>query len=163
MAIDSPNAKKEVKSNMDRIFWDAIDKMEPLMDGLKGSEERGWHDYNQAPPKGVYVLYEKCDPIYVGRSNNMRSRIREHGAVSSDRYSATFAFKLLREAVGYPEGRAEDIERTYRDEYRNQRERVRAMNFRAVEITDQLEQTLFEIYAITEMGTAPKYNDFETH
>ena len=37
------------------------------------------------------------------------------------------------------------------------------MTFRAVVITDQLKQTLFETYAIIEMGTARKYNDFETH
>ena len=37
------------------------------------------------------------------------------------------------------------------------------MTFRAVPITDQLEQALFEIYAIIKMGTAPKYNDFRTH
>ena len=93
----------------------------------------------------------------------MRNRIREHGAASSDRHSATFAFKLLREALNEPEGRAEDIERAHKDEYRQQRERVRAMTFRAVAIPDQLEQTLFENYAIIEMGTVPKYNDFETH
>ncbi len=148
---------------MDTIFWEAIDKMKPLMNELEGSEELRWDDYSDAPRKGVYVLYEKGNPIYVGRSNNMRNRVREHGAASSDRYSATFAFKLLREALNEPEGRAEDIERSHKDEYRQQRERVRAMTFRAVAITDQLEQTLFETYAIIEMGTAPKYNDFETH
>ena len=38
------------------------------------------------------------------------------------------------------------------------------MTFRAVSIPDQLEQTLFEIYAILELlGTNPKYNDFGTH
>ncbi len=133
------------------------------MDQLKGSEERRWDEYGDAPHKGVYVLYENSHPIYVGRSNNMRNRIREHGADSSDRYSATFAFKLLRQALNNPEGRAEDIERAHRDEYRQQRERVRAMTFQAVEITDQLEQTLFETYAINDMCTAPQYNDFETH
>ena len=148
---------------MTTVFWEAIHRMKPLMDQLRRGEERRCDDYSDAPRKSVYVLYEKGIPIYVGRSNNMRNRIREHGAVSSDRYSATFAFKLLREALNKPEGRAEDIERAHKGEYRRQRERVRAMTFRAVAITDQLEQTLFETYAIIEMGTAPKYNDFETH
>ena len=144
-------------------FWRAINRMNPLMAELKGGEEQSWDEYSNAPRKGVYVFYEMGNPIYVGRSNNMRNRIREHGAASSDRYSATFAFKLLREALNYPGGRAEDIERAHKEDYRQQRERVRAMTFRAVAITDQLEQTLFETYAIIEMGTAPKYNDFETH
>ena len=148
---------------MDTIFWEAVEKMKPLMDELRGSEERNWGDYISAPRNGVYVLYEKGNPIYVGRSNNMRNRLREHGAASSDRNSATFALKLLREALNEPKGRAEDIERDHREEYRQQRERVRAMTFRAVAIPGQLEQHLFETYAIIEMGTAPRFNDFETH
>ncbi len=148
---------------MDTIFWEAVGKMKPLMNGLKGSEERSWSNYSNAPRKGVYVLYDNGEPIYVGRSNTMRSRIREHGADSSDRNSATFAFKLLREELNEPKGGAEDIEREHNEEYRQQRKRVRAMTFRAVAITNQLEQTIFETYAIIEMGTAPKYNDFETH
>ena len=93
----------------------------------------------------------------------MRRRIREHGADSSDRHSATFAFKLLREALSEPEGKAEDVEKVYKEAYRKQRKRVRAMTFQAVSITSQLEQTLFEIYAILTLGTTPKYNDFKTY
>ena len=109
------------------------------------------------------MLYEEDEPIYVGRSNRMRERIREHGAESSDRHSATLAFRLLREALHQPSGRAEDIERNHAEAFRHQRQRVRNTTFRAVSIVDQLEQTLFEIYAILEMGTDSKYNDFETH
>ena len=148
---------------MNTAFWEAVDKMKPLMNDLEVSPERTWDKYREAPQNGVYVLYENGAPIYVGRSNKMRNRIREHGAASSDRHTATFAFKLLRQALSEPEGKAEDIERTYAEEYRRQRERVRAMTFRAVWITNQLEQTLFEIYAILQVGTAPRYNDFETH
>lgn len=144
-------------------FWTSIQRMTPLMDDLKGSIERKWDDYSLAPQCGVYVFFENGDPIYVGRSNNIRNRIREHGAERSDRHSATFAFKLLRQALNDPKGKAEDIETAYQEEYRQQRERIRAMTFRAVSIADQLEQTLFEIYAVIEMGTAPKYNDFQTH
>ena len=148
---------------MTNEFWRVVNRMKPLMDELKMSEERSWNEYSGAPQHGVYVFYENGNPIYVGRSNTMRNRIREHGAPSSDRYSATFAFKLLRQTLNEPKGKAEDIERAYKEEYRQQRERVRAMTFQAVSIDDQLEQTLFEIYAVIEMGTAPTYNDFETH
>ena len=149
---------------MNNAFQGAIGNLKPLMDKLKGSEEHEWSDYRLAPEKGVYVFYKNGDPIYVGRSNNVRERIRKHGADSSDRHSATFAFKLLREALSQPAGKTEDIEKAHIEEYRHQRERVRAMTFRAVPIPDQLEQTLFEIYAILEfLGKAPKYNDFGTH
>ncbi len=148
---------------MDTVFWDAIDKMKPLMEELKESKDLSCQDNRKAPQNGIYVLYENGEPIYVGRSNNMRRRIQDHGADSSDWHSATFAFKLLREALNDPKGKAEDIAKDNKEEYRRQRERVRAMTFRAVSITDQLEQTLFETYTIIEMGIASKYNDFETH
>ena len=148
---------------MSRTFWDAAEKLRPLMEDLMGGAERRWGDYGKAPEKGVYVLYERGNAIYVGRSNRMRDRLREHGADSSDRYGATFAFKLLREKLHEPEGTAADIERAYREEFRKQRERVRAMTFRAVTVEDQLEQHLFETYAVLELGTYPGHNDFDTH
>ncbi len=146
---------------MAKDFWRAVEKMKPLMNKLMDAREFKWDEYGEAPPKGVYVLHENGEATYVGRSNTMRRRIREHGADSSGRYSATFAFRLLRRELNDPKGTAQDIEETYREEYRQQRARVRSMTFKAVSISDQLEQTLFEIYAILEMGT--EYNDFETH
>ena len=89
---------------MNNAFQGAIGNLKPLMDKLKGSEEHEWSDYRLAPEKGVYVFYKNGDPIYVGRSNNVRERIRKHGADSSDRHSATFAFKLLREALSQTGG-----------------------------------------------------------
>ena len=137
--------------------------MQQLIDELITSEEFRWNQHRQAPRAGVYVFYENGDPLYVGRSNNIRDRIRSHGADSSRRYSATFALKLLREDLDYPAGTAKEIEEGHGEEYRKQRQRVRSMTFRAVPIPDQLEQTLFEIYAILELGTDSKYNDFDTH
>ena len=103
---------------MPTTFWETVDRMRPLMDQLKGGEERNWHDYRDAPQKGVYVLYEGGEPIYVGRTNRMPDRVREHGADSSDRYGATFAFKLLRQKLNAPEGKAADIEKAYQEEFR---------------------------------------------
>ena len=149
---------------MNNAFQGAIDNLKPLMEKLKGSEEHKWNDYRLAPEKGVYVFYEKGEPIYVGRSNRIGSRIREHGANSSRRYSATFALKLLLDTLPQPRGKTKkDLEENHPEEYRQQRARVRNMTFQAVSIPDQLEQTLFEIYAVLEMGTNEKYNDFDTH
>ena len=150
---------------MNNAFQGAIGNLKPLMDELKGSEEHEWNDSRLAPGNGVYVFYEKGEPIYVGRSNRMPSRIREHGANSSDRHSATFALKLLLDTLPKPIGKTKkDVQENHPEEYRQQRERVRKMTFRAVSISDQLEQTLFEIYAILELlGKDPKYNDFGTH
>ena len=144
-------------------FWRTAQQMRPLMDKLASSEERPWSEYREAPTKGVYVFYECARPIYVGRSNRVRARLREHGADSSGRHSATFALKLLRKKLDGPAGTAKEIVERHGREYRSQRERVRAMTFRAVSVEDQLLQTLFETYAILELGTYPEYNDFDTH
>ena len=84
----------------------AIKRMEPLLDKLKSSDaskvhEDGWRDILR---QGVYVFYEDGRPLYVGRSNNLRTHIRGHGAEGSDRYSATFAFLLLKEKIGEHQG-----------------------------------------------------------
>ena len=113
------------------------------------------------PKQGVYVLYEGGKPIYVGRSNNIPQRIRGHSA-SSRHESATFAFKLLREKLGNPEGTRKEVQEENQEEYDLQRKRVGDMAIRAVEIKDQRDQTVFEIYAVLALGTT-RYNTFETH
>ncbi|MDE2823295.1 MAG: GIY-YIG nuclease family protein [Chloroflexota bacterium] len=105
---------------MAKDFWRAVEKMKLLMDKLKDTREFKYDEYGEAPQKGVYVLYENGKATYVGRSNTMRRRIREHGADNSDRYSATFAFRLLRRELNDPKGTAQDIQETYREEYRQQ-------------------------------------------
>ena len=45
--------------------------------------------------RGVYVFFENEIPIYVGRTNNLKRRLREH-AQGATHYDATFAFKLAK-------------------------------------------------------------------
>ena len=47
---------------MDTIFWKAIDKMKPLMNELKGSEERSWDDSSDAPSKRRVRLLREGQP-----------------------------------------------------------------------------------------------------
>ena len=150
-------------------FAAAIVRMEPLMERLTASDPiRVDRDgLRGVPRQGVYVFFENDRPLYVGRSNNLQQRIRQHGAAGSGRYSvmsATFAFKLLLEEIGEQSDLTrKQIQDLYPQEYRRQRDRVRRMEVRVVEITDQVEQTIFEIYAVLELGTVPRYNTFETY
>ena len=151
---------------MNDKFQKIVDKMEPLLKELRNSDLLTWDDLRRVPQQGVYVFYESGTPIYVGRSRRMRQRIREHGARSSRHKSATFALKLLWHEVGEPEGHSSQFTRPqlqeeYPDEYAAQRERVRNMRFRVVEIVDPKVQTVFETYAILALDTA-RYNTFHT-
>lgn len=149
---------------MNQEFRKAAEGMGLLMDRLRNSDERSWENRRGAPTQGIYVFYEGGKPVYVGRSNRLRDRIREHGSDSSTRHSATFALKLLREKLNQPKGKAADLVKANADEYDQQKKRVQNMTFRAVEIKGQLEQTLFEVYAILEFHThVLGYNDFDTH
>ena len=151
----------------DERFYNLVARMRPLMDELEATNairiERD--GVMGVPQQGVYVFYEHSRPLYVGRSNNMRNRIRIQGAESSRNNSASFAFSLLLDAIG---GRPKvltrpQIERQYSAEFSRQRERVRNMDIRSVEITDQAEQSLFQLYAIITLGTAPGFNRLDTY
>ena len=52
-------------------------------------------------------------------------------------------------------------EPAFKDIFQEAKERVGRMNVRVVEISDPIEQTVFELYAALKLGTP--YNDFENH
>ena len=151
---------------MNAAFQDIVKQMEPLLKTLEECPAIPWDNLRGIPQEGVYAFYEHGEPIYVGRSNGMRQRIRQHGAVSSRHGSATFAFKLLLEKKGEP-GRhrssapRKELEERHSEEYSRQRERIRNMTVRVVEIEDQRVQAVFETYAILALGTT-RYNTFHT-
>ncbi len=151
---------------MNTDFLGIIEQMEPLLKRLKECPALAWNKLQDIPSKGVYAFYENGEAIYVGRSNRMRRRIREHGADSSRHGSATFAFKLLLEAIGEPGSHRssaprEELEDLHHEEYAEQRRRIRDMTVRVVEIQDQRVQTIFETYAILALDTT-RYNTFHT-
>ena len=159
-------ALEEFEASMNARFQEIVDKMEPLLEKLRNSDLLTWDDLARVPQQGVYVFYEDGRPIYTGRSRRMRQRIREHGARSSRHESATFAMKLLRDAIKEPEGHSSEytrpqLQEKYADEYAAQRERVRNMRFRVVEIKAPEVQTVFETYAILALCTT-RFNTFHT-
>lgn len=120
---------------------------------------------NKLPGKaGIYVFYEQTRPMYVGRSDNLKQRLLDHGLFSGGSGTATFAFNLAKEVL------LEDNQMTrqelmrdewFRVEFEASADRVKRMDVRAVEITDAIEQTIFEVYAAVTLGTP--YNNFNNH
>ena len=141
-------------------------KMEPLLEKLQASPKLTLDQLKSIPDKGGYVFYECDKPIYVGRSNNLGRRIREHSADSSKNESATFALKLLRKQLGNPGGHSPKYSRKkivecFKDKFAEQRNRVRDMQFQVIPIECQRVQYVFEAYAIISLGTT-EYNSFVT-
>ena len=151
---------------MNANFQAIIEQMEPFLESLKSCQPFTWDNLRGLPQKDVYAFYENGEAIYVGRSNGMRQRIRQHGADSSRNGSATFAFKLLLEEIGEPGNHRssaprKELEERHSEEYAKQKHRIQNMRVRVVEIEDQRVQTIFETYAILALDTT-LYNTFYT-
>ncbi len=122
----------------------------------------------QVPQKGVYIFFEDNKPIYVGRSNRLKERLREHSQRGSDRYSATLAFRIAKKSVSAIriKGKKQTNEQLMKNsdfvkEFVAAKERISRAKIRFVEVEDQIEQAMFEIYAHLELGT--ELNDFTNH
>lgn len=154
--------------SMYKKFEEYTDGLEIILRQIKSSKLMSANNLQNVPAKGIYVLYEKSRPIYVGRSNRMRQRLKEHGQDRSTHNSATFAFKLAKESaaeLGLNVKRKRAIlekDPKFSEVFGQAKQRVAKMRFRFVPIEDQVSQTLFEVYAILKLRTF-KYNDFVTH
>ncbi len=149
-------------------FGEYIQRMPILLNELKGKPLLNRNELKDIPKSGVYVLYREGEPLYVGRSNRLKERIQEHGRPSSDHYSATLAFNIAKEIVNYKRNEhrlatRDDLEKApgFEKAFFLARKQVAEMQVKIIEIKDQIEQALFEIYAHLTLNT--KYNDFSTH
>ena len=122
------------------------------------------------PRKGVYLLSDGNNHLYVGRSNDIKKRIGRHARPGATHRMAAFAFRLAREATG-------NLKATYKKnegsrsalmedekfvaEFGSAKARIRTMNLRFVEENDPVRQALLEIYVAVVLNTP--YNDFDNH
>lgn len=122
------------------------------------------------PKQGVYLFSEGGYHLYVGRSNNIRGRYGRHCNPGATHRMAAFAFKLAREMTGktiasYRAG--EDsreglmLNPEFISAFKAAKTRIRNMEFRYVEETDQNAQALLEIYCTLALNA--RFNDFDTH
>ena len=153
--------------NLYPYAWNCIiGKMPVLLCKLLSDPLRCRDEMGQLPKRGIYVFYESGKPVYVGRTNRMKKRIREHGSPSATK-AATFAYLVAkRELVDRGTTPAAQSGKPSAHIISAARKRVGEMKFRIVEISDPIEQTLFEVYAAVQLGTTREqggYNDFENH
>lgn len=116
------------------------------------------------PRCGVYLFSEGDDHLYVGRTDRLRDRHREHWSGKAN--DAPFAFKLARHATGNlvkggPTRKALEVDPVFASAFAEARDRVAAMQFRWVEEADPNRQCLLEIYATVVLDA--RYNDFINH
>jgi predicted GIY-YIG superfamily endonuclease len=153
---------------MDSKFQDFVEQLETKfqklisMDSVKVTSLS-----SQMPIAGVYVFYEAGNPLYVGRTNRMKQRLKYHSQESAN--DAPFAFRLARERTGYTKATYQEIgsrkdllsKPEFREAFSEAKARIREMDIRFVEETEQIRQALLEIYVAVVLDTP--YNDFKTH
>ena len=165
-------------TNHNTDAWNCIiNKMPVLLFELMSDTLRHRGAMGELPERGIYVFYESGKPIYVGRTNRMRKRIQEHGSPNATK-AATFAYLVAKKDLedigtapavqsGKPSSRITNADvKKHPCVISAARQRIGEMKFRVVEITDPIEQTLFEVYAALVLGTTRAqggYNDFENH
>ena len=122
------------------------------------------------PKSGIYLFTESGRHLYVGRSNRLRARYSLHCRPGSQHNQATFAFHLARKSTGrmtaaYRTGEGSRagliLDPKFLTAFDNAKKRIRGMDYRYVEETDQNRQALLEIYCAVVLATP--YNDFGTH
>ena len=171
-------SKHMVSTTDNAPTWETVlDRMATLLRTLRSDVLRNRTALGELPERGIYVFYEHGKPVYVGRTNRIRQRILEHGS-SNPTKAATFAYLLARRELtakgvtpasisGKPASRITnaDVEK-HPSVIRLARKRISEMQFRVVEVTDAIEQTVFEVYAALQLKTTVQqggYNDFENH
>jgi len=153
---------------MNDEFKALVDQLPGLLQRLVNSPLKPWSNLGSLPERGIYVFFENGHPMYVGRTNGMKDRIKQHGWPSSTHTSATFAFNLTKKAaeekgIDVIKPRAElEKDSTFASLFSKAKERVSRMSVRVIEIDDPIIQTLFEVYASIALKTT-EYNDFDTH
>src|SRR5262249_50892046 len=121
------------------------------------------------PKAGVYMFSTPTEHLYVGRTNNLRTRYNDHCGAGATYNKAAFAIKLARIETG--------LKATYRTDgsvkslmqqspefvaaFNNAKALIRTFEYRYVEEADPDRQALLEIYCTVVLGA--KHNDFKNH
>lgn len=89
---------------------------------------------------GVFMFFEDGKPMYVGRTNKkrMKLRIQEHYRPSANKFSATFAFQLAQKEKHEP------IAHTYDEYFVEAKKRVSEMQIKILEEDRRYHQILLE-------------------
>src|SRR5689334_7826046 len=78
-------------------FRAIYDQLGPLMERLLACDVCSRLDPQLRDVPGIYSFWERDEPLYIGRTNTIRTRIQSHTRPGSGHNSATFAFLLAME------------------------------------------------------------------
>lgn len=156
---------KDERIKLNENFQNKISQLPVLLEELEMRPLMPLFNMENIPNKGVYIIYENGRPVFVGRSDKMRIRIKEHARQSSSHNKAELAFGIAKKIA---EQKYIDVNRPriklerdpiFADLFASAKERVGRMWVRVIEVEDPITRILFEIYAAITLDTL-EYNDF---
>lgn len=151
-------------------FSQYVQSLTPLFQDLLSSHPVKYKDLpSKLPKRAIYLFSRGSKHLYVGRTNNLRSRLRGHCIPSATHYTATFAFRMAREKTGIlkaaysSKGSRANLcnDPVFGPAFIEAKKQVSEMDIRFIQVDDAITQALLEIYVAVELD-AP-YNDFENH
>jgi hypothetical protein len=141
-------------------FHAMVDQLPNLLAQLASAPARTATEHNGIPDTpGIYLFREGVNPIYVGQTRNLRTRLRQHISPSSQENQAALAWRIaLAEAAeaGHPvAGTGQDLEADaqFAEHFREAKRRVAEMDVQFIELDDPVTRTVFEVYAARALGT----------
>jgi len=159
------------RQSLDPKFIALVDQLAPKLQGLLAMPPlTNGNLSHEMPSSGVYLFTESGRHFYVGRSNDLRGRYGRHCRPGATHRQAAFAFQLARERTGRTVAAYRPGENSraglmlipeFAEAFTAAKARIREMEYRYVEETDQNRQALLEIYCAVVLATP--YNDFGTH
>jgi len=111
---------------------------------------------------GCYVLLENTEPIYVGISRTVVQQLIQHvkGRTHCD---ASLAYRIASENLPHSLQRAAAMkDPVFKKEFNKAQDYLKSLNVAFIEIQNDLELYLFEVYCAMEFKTS-KWNTFRTH
>ena len=136
---------------------------------------------NDLPPitkgmKGIYVFYDAANkPLYVGRTDNIKSRIQHHTRPSSGSGSATYAFNRAKKLL--KEGKSVEVVKKidkmsranlaanlqFAPLFIQEKEFLFDCYIRYIELDNDVLQAMVEPYLAVKLGTYPDEQHFVNH
>lgn len=112
--------------------------------------------------QGCYVLCDMTGPIYVGISRSVVQRLIQH-VKGNTHFDASLAYRVASHNYEHEMKREEAMNNSeFLECFKEAKEYIKNLDVAFVEIKNDLELYLFEVYCSMELDTA-QWNTFKTH
>ena len=145
-------------------FDEIIKKKKKKKTELDNAAFRSLTDKTFLKEMGIYVFYENEIPVYIGRTNNIKQRLKNHLTEDRGYAKATFAFlKAAKKFNGQQKlSRKEKFnDPDFKQHFLNALDEISQMKVKFINIDNQEEQHILEIFFAMEYKT--EYNTFKNH